>query len=109
MPFSEILAARTRDALARRTDIAEQRMFGGICFLLRGNILVGVRRDSLLARLGEEEAARALKKPFVTQFGAPRRPMKGWVVIDPEGLDTDRQLASWVEKAVAFVETMDPK
>lgn len=109
MPFSEILAARTRDALAGRTDVAEQRMFGGICFLMRRNILVGVRGDSLLARLGEEAAAKALKKTFVSQFGAPRRPMKGWVVIDPEGLDTDRQLASWIEKAIEFVETLPAK
>ena len=71
MPFSESLAARIRDTLVRRTDIAEQKMFGGLCFLLRGNILVGVRRDSLIARLGEDEASKALKtlserrRPFI--------------------------------------------
>jgi hypothetical protein len=77
IPFSEAQAARTRDALVRRTGIVERRMFGGICSLLRGNILVGVRKDSLIARLGEEEAAKALKKSYVTQMGAPRRTGEG--------------------------------
>jgi hypothetical protein len=108
MPFSESLASRTRDALARRRGITEQKMFGGLCFILRGNILVGVRRDSLIARLGEEEASKALKKSYVTQMGT-RRPMKGWVIIAPDGIDTDRQLGSWIEKAVEFVEMLPAK
>ncbi len=108
MPFSESLAARIRDALVRRSGIAEQRMFGGLCFLLHGNILVGVRRDSLIARLGEDEASKALKKPYVTQMGT-RRPMKGWVIIGPEGIDTDRQLSAWIDKAVELVETLPAK
>ena len=85
-----------------------RRCSDGLCFLLRGNILVGVRRDSLIARLGEEEAATALKKSYVTQMGT-RRPMKGWVIIDPDGIDTDHQLASWIEKAIEFVERFPPK
>ncbi len=108
MPFSESLAARIRDTLARESDIAEQKMFGGLCFLLRGSILVGVRRDSMIARLGEEEASKALRKPHVTQMGT-RHPMKGWVIIGPDGIDTDRQLASWIEKAVEFVEVLPVK
>jgi hypothetical protein len=83
-------------------------MFGGLCFLLHGNILVGVRRDSLIARLGEEEASRALKKSYVTQLGT-RHPMKGWVIIDPDGIDSDRQLASWIEKAIEFVGMLPSK
>jgi TfoX/Sxy family transcriptional regulator of competence genes len=83
-------------------------MFGGLCFLLLGNILVGVRRDSLIVRLGEQEASKALKKSSVTQMET-RRPMKGWVIIDPDGIDTDRQLASWIEKAIEFVEMLPAK
>jgi TfoX/Sxy family transcriptional regulator of competence genes len=108
MPFSESLAARIRDMLVRRTDIAEQKMFGGLCFLLRGNILVGVRRDSLIARLGEEEASKALTKSYLTHMGT-RRPLKGWGIIGPDGIDDDRQLASWIEKAVEFVEGLPEK
>ena len=108
MPFSESLAARTRDALTRRSGITEQRMFGGLCFLLHGNILVGVRRDSLIARLGEEEASKALKKSYVTQMGT-RHTMKGWVIIDADGIDSDRQLASWIEKSIEFVGMLPAK
>jgi TfoX/Sxy family transcriptional regulator of competence genes len=108
MPFSESLAARIRDMLVHKGGIAEQKMFGGLCFLLRGNILVGVRRDSLIARLGENEASKALTKPYVTQMGT-RRLMKGWVIIGPDGIDTDRQLASWIEKTVEFVEVLPVK
>jgi TfoX/Sxy family transcriptional regulator of competence genes len=108
MPFSESLTARIRDVLVRNGNIAEQKMFGCLCFLLRGNLLVGVRRDSLIARLGEEEASKALKKSYVTQMGT-RHPMKGWVIIDPHGIDTDRQLAFWIEKAVEFVEMLPAK
>jgi TfoX/Sxy family transcriptional regulator of competence genes len=108
MPFSESLAARIRDTLVHKEGIAEQKMFGGLCFLLRGNILVGVRRDSLIARLGEDEALKFLKKSYVTQMGT-RHPMKGWVIIGPDGIDTDRQLASWIEKAIEFVEALPVK
>lgn len=108
MPFSESLAARIRDTLVHKGDIAEQKMFGGLCFLLRGNILVGVRRDSLIARLGELEASKALKKSYVIQMGT-RRPMKGWVIIGPDGIDSDRQLTSWIEKAIEFVEGLPVK
>ena len=108
MPFSESLASRTRDALVQKGEIAEQRMFGGLCFFLRGHILVGVRKDSLIARLGEEEASRALKKSYVTQMGT-RHPMKGWVIIGPDGIDTDRQLSAWIDKAIEFVDTLPAK
>jgi TfoX/Sxy family transcriptional regulator of competence genes len=108
MPFSESLAARIRDTLVHKGGIAEQKMFGGLCFLLRGNILVGVRKDSLIARLGELEATKALKKSYVTQMGT-RHPMKGWVIIGVDGIDTDRQLASWIEKAIEFVEALPGK
>jgi TfoX N-terminal domain len=108
MPFSVALAARIRDALVGRSGIAEQKMFGGLCFLLHGNIVVGARRDSLIARLGEEEASTALKESYVTQMGT-RRPMKGWVIIGPDGTDRDRQLSAWIDKAVEFVEMLPAK
>jgi hypothetical protein len=111
MPFSESLAARIRDMLVRRTDIAEQKMFGGLCFLLRGNILVGVRRDSLIARLGEAEASEALKKSYVTQMGT-RRPIvfykwHGYATSLGERLGWRKAALSDVQAAVlAFAELL---
>jgi len=65
MAFDESLAARIRDALARKKGVEEKKMFGGICFLLNGNLLVGVWKDSLIARLGPDEGEAALREPHV--------------------------------------------
>src|SRR3954469_15177187 len=102
MPFSESLAARTRDALAREPGITEKKMFGGLSFLLHGKLLVGVFKDSLIVRLGPEQAGAALKKPHVGVFDITGRPMKGWVVVGPEGIDGDSDLKAWVLQALGF-------
>ena len=78
MAFDETLAARIRDALARRKNIEERKMFGCICFLLNGNILVDVWKDSLIARLGPDEGEDALLEPHVKEFDITGKPMKNW-------------------------------
>jgi TfoX/Sxy family transcriptional regulator of competence genes len=78
MAFSETLAARVRKCLARKKGIGEKKMFGGVGFLLNGNLLVGVWKDSLIARLGPEEGDEALKEPHVKVFDITGRPMKNW-------------------------------
>ena len=81
-------------------------MFGGLCFLLHGKLLVGVFRDSLIARLGPERAGAALKKPHVGVFDITGRPMKGWVLVGPEGVDREADLREWVRQALDFVATL---
>jgi TfoX/Sxy family transcriptional regulator of competence genes len=107
MPFSESLAARTRDALAREPGITEKKMFGGLSFLLHGKLLVGVFKDSLIARVGPEQAKTALKEPHVGVFDITGRPMKGWVVVEPEGVDRDADLKTWIRQAIEFVSALD--
>jgi TfoX/Sxy family transcriptional regulator of competence genes len=109
MPYSESLAERVRRMLADRPDIAEQRMFGGVGFLLGGNMCVAIWKTSLIARLGPEQAAAALQEPHVGEFDVTGRPMRGWVMIAADGLDTDRELSGWIEQAVAFVEELPRK
>jgi hypothetical protein len=109
MPYSKQLAERIRTALGRRAGLVEKRMFGGVCFLLRGNMLVGVWEQSLIARLGPVDAARALAEPNVREFDVTGRPMRGWVMIEPDGLDRDADLAQWLARAEAFVETLPAK
>ncbi|MDZ7616531.1 MAG: TfoX/Sxy family protein [Patescibacteria group bacterium] len=109
MPYSESLAARIRDVIAGWPGITERKMFGGIAFMLHGNMCVGVWQTSMIARLGPERAAAALKEPNVGEFDVTGHPMKGWVVIDAEGIDTDGQLRGWVERVVEFVETLPRK
>jgi hypothetical protein len=109
MPYSQSLAARVRDALAQRRGITERRLFGGLSFLLYGNLLVAVWGYSLIVRLGREQAELALSRPYVREFDATGRPMKGWVVVDPEAIDSDHQLREWVEMAWDFVASLPPK
>ena len=109
MAFDESLAARIRDALARKKGVEERKMFGGVGFLLHGNLLVGVWKDALVARLGPEEGEEALREPHVKEFDVTGRAMKGWVLVGPEGVEDDEQLTDWIERAVKFVRALPAK
>jgi hypothetical protein len=95
MAFSEALAERARHLLARRKNVEEKKMFGGVGFLLNGNMLVGVWKDSLIVRLGPDGGDEALKEPHVKEFDITGRPMKGWVMVGPQGVEDDDQLMGW--------------
>jgi hypothetical protein len=84
-------------------------MFGGVGFLLNGNLLVGVWKDSLIVRLGPGEGDEALKEPHIKAFDITGRPMKGWVLIEPEGVQADDQLNGRIQRAVKFVGTLPAK
>lgn len=110
MAFDENLFERIRHTLIRKKNIDEKRMFGGVAFLLNGNLLIGVRKDSLLVRLGPEESDEALKEPHVSEFTIRGRGrMRGWVLVASEGVEDDDQLKSWIERAVKFVGTLPAK
>jgi len=109
MPYSKSLAARIRQALAQRNGIVEKKMFGGVAFMLHGNMLVGVWNDSLIARLGPDQGEKALKEPNVKEFDVTGRPMKGWVLVEPDGTENHVQLGDWIERAVEFVGTLPAK
>lgn len=109
MPYSRSLADRVRFSLGNHRGVVEKKMFGGVCFLLDGNMLVGIWQSSLIARLGPDAACIALRQPHVREFDVTGRPMRGWVMIDPDGLDSDADLRSWIDKSLAFVETLPPK
>ena len=109
MAFDESLASRIRQHLARRKSVEEKKMFGGVGFLLHGNMLVGVWKDSLIARLGPDEGDLALLEPHVKEFDITGRAMKGWVLVAPEGVEGDEQLDGWIERATKFVKTLPAK
>jgi len=109
MAYDEGLAQLMRDDLAETAGIAEKKMFGGIGFMLHGNMCVGVWKTSLIARLGPEQAEAALKEPNVVDFDITGRPMKGWVLVEAEGVETDEQLRGWVERSIEFVEGLPKK
>ena len=110
MAFNEALAERIRHGLVRKKGIEERKMFGGIGFLLHGNMLVGVWKDSPLVRLGPEQSDEALKEAHVSEFQITGRgTMKGWVLFAPEGIEDDDQLKDWIERTVKFVGTLPGK
>jgi TfoX/Sxy family transcriptional regulator of competence genes len=109
MAYSKSLAARIQHIVGKRRGIVEKKMFGGVCFLLEGNMLVGVWQNSLIARVGAGVAAEALTQEFVREFDVTGRPMKGWIVVDPDGIDTDQQLREWIERSLEFVRTLPRK
>src|SRR6266566_8372085 len=109
MAFDEALAERIRQRVARRKNVEEKKMFGGVGFLLNGNMLVGVWKDSLIVRLGPEEGEEAVKEPHVKEFDITGRAMNGWVLVEPEGVEDDDQLNAWIQRAVKFVITLPAK
>jgi hypothetical protein len=103
MAFNETLAARIRDALARKKGIEQKKMFGGIVFFLNGNMLLGVWKDSVIVRLGQDQRGEALREPHVREFDITGRPMRNWVLVEPGGVEADGQLKGWIQRAVKFV------
>jgi len=109
MAFDENLASRIRQCLSRKKGIEERKMFGGIVFMLNGNMLVGVWKDSLIVRLGPDEGDMALKEPHVKEFDITGRAMKGWVLVEPEGVKGEDQLKGWIQRAMNFVRSLPGK
>ena len=109
MAFDENLAARIRKALGRKKNIEEKKMFGCICFFLNGNVLAGVWKDGLIARLGPDEGEAALREPHVRAFDITGRPMRNWVAVEPEGVEDDEALKDWIQRAMKFVGKLPAK
>ena len=109
MPYSASLAHRVRFQLAQWRNIVERKMFGGVVFMMNGNLLVGIWHDSLIVRLGPEGAAEALRRSYVREFDVTGKPMKGWVLVDAEGMESEAELSEWLARAEAFVSTLPRK
>jgi hypothetical protein len=107
--FDEALAARVRDVLGDTDGLHEKRMFGGLAFLLNGNMCCGVHGNDLIVRLDPEQTEEALRQQDVRVFDLTGRPMKGWVLVAPGGIETDDDLRSWTAKGVAFAGSLPAK
>jgi TfoX/Sxy family transcriptional regulator of competence genes len=109
MANDEALADRVRSVLAPREGLSEREMFGGIAFMLSGNMAVGIIGEDLLVRLGEVDAERALQEPHVRPMDFTGKPMKTTVYVDPNGTENDADLASWVDAGADFALSLPPK
>jgi TfoX/Sxy family transcriptional regulator of competence genes len=109
MAYDQGLAQRLREQLAATGGVTEKQMFGGIAFLVDGNMCVGVIGEELIARVGLDATETALQRPGSRLFDFSGRPMKGWITVTPDALEDDDALAGWIDDALGFVRTLPPK
>jgi len=109
MAYDEVLAQRVRAIMTPETGLTERKMFGGVGFMLNGNMACGVNGDDLIVRTGPEGYQAALDLPHTRVFDMTGRPMTGWVVVSPEGIESDQSLEEWVQQGTAFAKSLPPK
>ena len=109
MAFDETLAARVREILSPVAGFSEKKMFGGLCFLIHGNMCCGVLKAELVLRLEPEAAQELLSRPHTRPMDFTGRPLKGFVFIEAEGLVTDRQMHAWISTSLAFARSLPAK
>jgi len=107
--YDESLADRVRDALSARADLSERKMFGGIAFMVGGNMAVGVIEDDLMVRLDPADAEQALTEPHTRPMDFTGKPMRGMLFVDSEGMASDEDLAGWVDAGADFAASLPPK
>ena len=108
MAYNEKLAERIRAELSG-VPFVEKKMFGGIGFLVHGNMACGVHKNAMIVRVDPEKHAALLKKPHARPFDITGRPMKGWLIVDTDGYKTAKQLSAWVKEGVDFALTLPAK
>lgn len=109
MPFDEVLASRVRALVHDNPDVTERKMFGGLAFLLRGQMCCGIVGSDLMVRIGAGDYASALAEKHVRPMDFTGRPSKGMVYVAPAGLRTESSLRRWVERSVRFSQSLPAK
>jgi TfoX/Sxy family transcriptional regulator of competence genes len=109
MPYDPGLAERLEGVVAGRRGMVQKKMFGGIGWMLNGNMCVGVYKDFLIIRIGEEMAAALSREPGVGPMDITGKPMKGWLMVGPDAYEDDTQLNHYANAAIAFVKTLPAK
>jgi TfoX/Sxy family transcriptional regulator of competence genes len=107
--YDQGLAQRLREVLASRRDVSEKEMFGGLAFMCRGHMFVGIVGATLMARVGPEYYPQALARPHVREMDFTGKPMKGYVFVDAPGFESDSDLSDWVERCHRWVRSMPAK
>jgi TfoX/Sxy family transcriptional regulator of competence genes len=110
MAYDEDLANRIRELISGETGVIEKKMFGGLAFLIGGNMSVAASgQGGLMVRVDPEETDALLAKPHAHPFEMRGREMQGWLRVDDEGVRTKRQLEPWVKRGVAYARSLPPK
>lgn len=109
MAYNESLAQVIRENIDGIPGLTEKKKFGGIAFLINGNMSVGVHKENLIVRVGPEYHDKALSKPHIKAFDITGRPMKGWIMVLPEAHQNEKQLSEWIHKGVDFASSLPKK
>lgn len=109
MTYEEKLAAQIAEVLKGKREVSQKKMFGGLCFLLNGNMLCGIAKGKLVARVGPDHYEKALRLKNTAPMDFTGKPLKGMVYVLPEGTKSKTSVKRWVEKSVAFVQTLPKK
>lgn len=110
MAFDEMLAARIRSHLGKKRGLSEKKMFGGVAFLLNGNMSCGVHGEEMIVRLAPDRTDAALQEKHTRIFDlSGGRPMRGWILVQPAGVKADKDLAKWVETGMKYAASLPTK
>ena len=109
MAYNEELALRIRQSLGEQTGIVERKMFGGLCFMAHGNMCCGVMGDEIIVRVGAERYEDSLHLPHARPMDFTGSPMRGFVVVASEGIESEEGLDEWVARGVNFAISLPPK
>ncbi len=110
MAYDEKLADRVRKQLGKRKGLTEKKMFGGIAFMVKGNMCVGVHKDELIVRIERDATDKSVAEKHVRIFDlSGGRPMKGWILVDSSGVSTEPALAKWIRMGVDYADSLPKK
>jgi TfoX-like protein len=109
MAFDEKLAGSVRKQLGGRAGLTEKKMFGGLAFLINGNMSVGIHGGELIVRIAPETTDAALKEPGARLFDITGRPMRGWLLVGGPGIKDSKSLAKWVGRGVEYAASLPKK
>jgi hypothetical protein len=109
MAYDEDLARRIRGLLGEMPGLVEKKMFGGIGFILAGNMACGVSGSGFIVRVGPDAYQQALARAHTRPFDMTGRPMSGWIIVDLAGVADEELLAAWVQQGVDFARSLPPK
>jgi TfoX/Sxy family transcriptional regulator of competence genes len=109
VPYDEKLAVRVRSVMEEEGPYVEKKMFGGLCFLVRGNMALGVTHEDLMVRVGAEAHEDTLKLKHARPMDFTGRPMKGMVFVGPEGTGAKKNLRAWVRRGLKFAGSLPAK
>lgn len=104
-----VLADRVREIFLEREGISERKMFGGVCFMIHGNMCVGTWKGSLIVRLDKLDYDRTLAEPHTKPADITGRVMQGWALVEPAGIESENDLKAWVKRAAIYAESLPPK